>query len=961
MKTVYLTRTPDQAGPEIHQVSDLLTFLRSEFGQWPAGARIIHQPDGRVVTPVTPSDIPRLRELPGPFIIEVFPRGPETWIPMLISLAVSAALSIVSMMLAPSPPNQTARNIRSESPNNGLSDRVNRERVNGRIPDIYGTVRSTPDLLCAHRVFENHVEKEIAYMCIGRGAYDVSDIRDGTTPVADIAGASVAVYGPYTSPNGGQPQQVIGNQINVPVLMTKRENAVNGQVLQPPNASRLVLSPMVFESPNLIRSVDSGVDFAEQFLAGDVIEVKGASVSAGIYQYVAPPDSAGASSTGFMENSVGYLTLKGDLSEHWESGQVVTVTNGTFHWIGVSGGDAGYLFDVSCNINGAYTILGVSVTGNLGAKSTVLALDISQNYSAWPGPLGTVHTYPTGNPTLTRPSGEVLYDLSGTYTINTLNSDVLTLSNPSAVNPDWDVMANEYGGSSDTLTVTIEAQKERWVGWMIAESATPIRRAICNLVALNGLYADNGRQQYRRDVTVQLHAVPLDEHRNPTGPEQVFYGTVQGSGTSRATRALTMDVDLGTESLRWQFRMLRTSDSDTDFEGQVVDEVKWRDLYVAAPVAQPHFGDVTTVQSSTFATDGALAVKERKLNALVTRKLPRRVEGSTFTSELYPTNNVADILSAISLDPKMGNRTAAEVDFDNLYATAAEINAYFGVNVAQFNYTIDADSLSFEEIVAMIADAVFCKAYRRGSVLRLHFERETPDSAILFNHRNKVPGSETRTTSFGPAEQYDGVEFQWVRPSDDSVQTIYLPADRTAVNPKSVESVGVRVPEQAHFHAWRAWNKIRFQTEVTEFDALPEANLLTLSERILNADNTLGFCQDGEVVDVDGLAIELSQPFDWGEGAYNIFLQNADGLVESIPVSNGGGRRYALLARAPRVPIVTQGYNPTNYIIADAADRRSARPFLVTEKDAPNEDGTIPLTAINYDARYYANDADYRA
>ncbi len=954
MKTVYLTRTPDQAGPEIHQVDDLLTFLRSEFGQWPASARIIHQPDGRVVTPVTPSDIPRLRELPGPFIIEVFPRGPETWIPMLISLAVSAALSIVSMMLAPSPPNQTARNIRSESPNNGLSDRVNRERVNGRIPDIYGTVRSTPDLLCAHRVFENHVEKEIAYMCIGRGAYEVSDIRDGTTPVADIAGASVAVYGPYTSPNGGQPQQVIGNQINVPVLMTRRENGVNGQVLQPPNASRLVFSPMVFEAPNIIRTKDSGVDLTELFLAGDALTVSGAAALNGTFQYVAPLDSSGISNSNISE---GTLTLDGGQSEDWEVGQVVTITNGVYRWQGITGGDAGSIYDAFANINGTYGILNVfAVTGGV-----VLTLDISQNYSAWPGPLGNVLTTPTGSPILTRPSGEVLYDLSGSYTINTLNSSELTLSNPSADNPDWLVLADEYGGVSETLTVTIEAQKERWVGWMIAESATPIRRAICNLVALNGLYADNGRQQYRRDVTVQLHAVPLDEQRNPTGPERVFEGVVQGSSTSRVTRALTMDVDLGVESLRWQFRMLRTSDSDTDFEGQIVDEVKWRDLYVAAPVDQPHFGDVTTVLASTFATDGALAVKERKLNALVTRKLPRRVEGSTFTSELYPTNNVADILSAISLDPKMGNRTVAEVDFDNLYATAAEINAYFGVNVAQFNYTIDADSLSFEEIVAMIADAVFCKAYRRGSVLRLHFERETPDSAILFNHRNKVPGSETRTTSFGPAEQYDGVEFQWVRPSDDSVQTIYLPADRTAVNPKSVESVGVRVPEQAHFHAWRAWNKIRYQTEVTEFDGLPEANLLTLSERILCADNTLGFCQDGEVVDVDGLAIELSQPFDWGEGAYNIFLQNADGLVESIPVSNGGGRRYALLARVPRVPIVTQGYNPTKYIIADATDRRSARPFLVTEKDVPNEDGTIPLTAINYDARYYTNDADYRA
>ena len=954
MKTVYLTRTPDQAGPEIHQISDLLTFLRSEFGQWPAGARIIHQPDGRVVTPVTPSDIPRLRELPGPFIIEVFPRGPETWIPMLISLAVSAALSIVSMMLAPSPPNQTARNIRSESPNNGLSDRVNRERVNGRIPDIYGTVRSTPDLLCAHRVFENHVEKEIAYMCIGRGAYDVSDIQDGTTPVADIAGASVAVYRPFTSPNGGQPQLIIGNEIHTPVLMARRENGVNGQVLQPPNASRLVLSPVVFEAPNIIRAMDSGVDLTELFLAGDALTVSGAAALNGTYQYSAPVDSSGIFNN---DNSFGYLTLQGDQSANWEAGQVVTITNGGYRWERISGGDAGYIYDAFANISGTYGIVDVAV----GPGFTSLKLDILQNYSAWPGPLGTVQTTPTGSPTLTRASGEVLYDLSGTYVINTLNSSELTLSNPSADNPDWLVLADEYGGVSETLTVTIEAQKERYVGWMQTESAAPIRRAICNLVALNGLYADNGRQQYRRDVTVQLHAVPLDEHRNPTGPEQVFEGVVQGSSASRATRALTMDVDLGSESLRWQFRMLRTSDSDTSFEGQVVDEVKWRDLYVAASVAQPHFGDVTTVQASTFATDGALAVKERKLNTLVTRKLPRRVEGSTFTSELFPTNNVADILSAISLDPTMGNRTATEVDFDNLYATGAELNDYFGVNVAQFNYTIDADSLSFEEIVAMIAEAVYCKAYRRGSVLRLHFERETPDSAILFNHRNKVPGSETRTTSFGPAEQYDGVEFQWVRPSDDSVQTIYLPVDRTAVNPKSVESVGVRVPEQAHFHAWRAWNKIRYQTEVTEFDALPEANLLTLSERVLCADNTLGFSQDGEVVSVDGLAIELSQPFDWEDGEYNIFLQNADGLVESIPVSNGGGRRYALLARAPRVPIVTQGYNYTKYVIAEANDRRTARPFLITEKDAPNDDGTIPLTAINYDARYYANDADYRA
>ncbi|KAG0920918.1 hypothetical protein G6F32_015354 [Rhizopus arrhizus] len=132
---------------------------------------------------------------------------------------------------------------------------------------------------------------------------------------------------------------------------------------------------------------------------------------------------------------------------------------------------------------------------------------------------------------------------------------------------------------------------------------------------------------------------------------------------------------------------------------------------------------VICMHSVTFATDGALAVKERKLNLLVTRKLPRRVSGSTFTSELYATTDVADIISAVCLDPLIGNRAPAEVDFDNIYSTAQEIREYFGVDVAQFNYTIDSDNLSFEETLDMIVQAVFCRAYRRGSVIKLIFER----------------------------------------------------------------------------------------------------------------------------------------------------------------------------------------------------------------------------------------------
>lgn len=943
-----------------HETDDLIALLRAEFGDHaPEGARLYHEHVSEYtdVTPTSKEAEDALHDMPGPFYLVLEPQGPEVWIP----LAIAAVVSVASMLLfRPQIPNTAQRNIAAESPNNGLSARANRERVNGRIPDIYGTVRSTPDLLAVpYSVFENHVEKEIAYMCVGRGQFEIHDVRDDTTPADEIAGMSVEVYGPNTSPNSGVPQLRIGNAINTRVLAVKRSNSVNGQVLQPPNLSRLVFSPMVFESPNIVRSTNPDVDFTELFLTGDVIEVTRAAVTAGVYQYVAPLDSVGAASEGFMEDSVGYLTLEGDQSENWEVGQTVTITNGTFHWIAVTGGDGGYLVDKSANINGTYDISGVSIVSNMGVTSTVLSLDISQNYSAWPGALGSVHTYPTGNPTLTRPSGEVLYDLSGTYTINTLTNNELSLSDPASVNADWNVLESEYGGISPELIVTVQAQKERWVGWMTVESATPISRAVCNIIALNGLYADNGQQQYRRDVAVRLEAVPLDAAGNPTASARVFDGVVQGSATSRSTRAATLNVDLGMESLKWQFRMIRTSDSDTSFDGQIVDEVKWRDLYAASPVNQPHFGDVTTVLASTFATDGALAVKERKLNLLVTRQIPLR-EGTGFTSTLHSTRNAADILCAIALDPRIGNRGMAEIDIDGIYATVAEIVDYFGIpDAAEFCYTFDKSEMSFEETFQAVANAIFCQAYRQGSQLRLFFERETDDSSLLFNHRNTLPGSESRTFSFGPAEGYDGVEYEYVSPDDDVVVTIYFP-DQSAVKPQKIESVGVRSHRQGNLHAWRAWNKIQHQHTTMERDCLSEASMLVLGQRILCSDTTKAGEQGGYVTAVDGLAVRLSQPMDWSQpGPHVMFIQNSDGQTEAIPISLAGEDLWALLSRPPRVPVVTTSAQPTTYIIGSGAEQRQAAPFIVTAKD-PIDGFNVRLSAVNYDRRYYAKDGMYR-
>ncbi|WP_454674834.1 host specificity factor TipJ family phage tail protein [Achromobacter pestifer] len=964
MITVHLYRAPDLKR-ETRQVNDLLSFLKAELGpRFPPGGRITDMATGTIVTPQHPDDIATLRSFPGPFVVEVFPRTGIELGPIIAAIAVSAASMILTSILAPDPPSVTARNVQQESPNNGLSERTNRARVNGRVPDIYGTARSTPDLLAQpYKVFENHVEKEIAFMCIGRGAHEIHDARDDTTLISQIAGASVEVYAPFTSPNSGHaPQLRIGNAINQPVIATKRVNSVNGQTLQPQDYGSVIRRGMVFRSPNEIVSQDDDIDFAELFIAGDVISVQNAVQTQGTFSYTPAAGAEFRVDTG-SSAEWGELWFEGDHVSEWSAGQIVTLSNGYVSWTDSTGGDGDFPYTASSNVTGIYGVLG----SNYDALEhvTVVRLDVTQNSNAWRAFRAAPNAV-TGSPTLTRPSDIVQFDLSGQYVVNTVTSSLLTLDNPAAVNPGWTTMQDDYGGASSVINPTISTTGERWIGWITVQSVQPVSRVIANNVALGGMYKDNGRQQYRRDVVYRFEAQRVDANNDPFGEVQAFERTIRGSAVTRAARADTLDAVLtGEPSRGWRFRERRLTNSDTDFEGSVVDEIQWRDLYVCSSVDQAHFGDVTTVQSVTFATDGALAVKERKLNLLVTRKLPQRISGSTFTTELYPTNSVADIISAICLDPLIGNRPSAEVDFDNIYNTAQEIRDYFGVDVAQFNYTIDSDNLSFEETLSMIAEAVYCRAYRRGSVIRLFFERETEDATLLFNHRNKLPGSEVRTE--GSVVENDGVEYQWIRPEDDSAVTIYLPADRSAVNPKRIESIGVRIEAQAHIHAHRAWNKLQFQDVATEFDGLPEANLLAVTERILCADNTRGQSGDGEIVDVaddDAHLVRLSQPFEWTPGtAYRIFLQSSDATVESMTAQSGGGPYLALLEREPRTPIILRGdgYNPTAYIIGEGSSPPGAMPFLVDEKGRPNDDGTIPLKAINYDARYYQNDLDFHA
>ena len=226
------------------------------------------------VTPKTPQDVDKVMRLHGRIYAVVKPMGIETLIAIGVSILVSVAIAF--LMPVPAMPNASNQ---PPSPNNALASRTNKQRLGGRIPDIYGQVWSVPDLIApTYSAYIDNREVEYSYMCVGRGRFNIVRALDDTTPINQVAGSSVYVYDPDDSLNE-TPDFIFGNAFTPDEaewsrLAVKRYTSVNGQVLPPPDRYA-VLTNVTFKSPNI---VDFGSNVVSSpFKAGAEINIEQAT------------------------------------------------------------------------------------------------------------------------------------------------------------------------------------------------------------------------------------------------------------------------------------------------------------------------------------------------------------------------------------------------------------------------------------------------------------------------------------------------------------------------------------------------------------------------------------------------------------------------------------------------------------------------------------------------------------
>jgi hypothetical protein len=993
-------------------VTDVREFLFKHFnGIWPSSAHVYldHVAKNADITPYDEAGIERLGKVSGHFFVVVYPKGLPAVL-LIVSIALTAASIAVALLLRP---NTTQKLNSAGSPNNALGNRTNKARPNERIPDIFGTLYATFDLLAfPYKTFVadgyyGNTEYEHVYACIGRGSYVINQVsglyqvRDDTTPLSEIDNAQCGIYGPGTAPMSGSPELIIGPYAAEPVVNLIPSTCVNGQILNDFNI---------------------GSELGEGF-----------------------------SYTG------GGITITGDPGV----GQIQAIAG-----------------------------LGLHITGNLDL-STYINVGDSITIGGAPGNITSFMTFIDDlcvDPAGIQPSVHIgsYLGVQCVYTVTAIFSlanpgDTLVLNTPTAleaINPAWTTIGLFGSLTAGSFTGPMSVAQSLfnffengsfYVGpfWL----NYPTMEAVwSNFVCPQGLFRiDTSNNQQTVESIVNVYVWPCDVNGNPTTTAPVVSTcTFGGNSTDRLMKGGTLKTTV-TPGPGGILIMAQKTNAAPNFTGTAsyTDQTQWRDLYIISGSPPATFGNVTTVQTIIPNTPASLAIKERKLNALVTRVVqsssygppvatvadiqiigifgaPSALEitvagtnnvdggfqigdtvnysieyssgiiitlagqmvlnvvavGSTTTvlsgnitggsqslvsatgtvTYVYgarASSNAADILITMALDPFIGNMSIANIDVTGIYAIAGPggtIQNYFQMYPdetlpTQFCYTFDDDTQSFEESVADIATAIFCVAYRRGGILTLSFEQAQSNSTLLFNHRNKVPRTEKRTVSFGTVNNNDGIELVYVEPNYpnfpnvDTKVTLYFPpavggVGGTAVNPKKIVSVGIRNVSQATVLGWRYYWKLMAQNTTVQFDCTEEAALSVLQDRILIADNTRSDTQDGEVIAQSSLLLTLSQnvaltaPY-----VYSIFLQHPDETIESIPITAGSNPNQVILEYAPDQALVMgpgNYANTTYWIVSNAPVEQS--PFLVVEK-TPKDNKTYEVKAINYSPLYYSMDS----
>lgn len=837
------------------------------------------------------------------------PEGPETW----LAIGIAAIFAVAAVVLTPKPEIPDVGNRKQQSATNSLSASNNEPRINERIDDIFGYVRKhvPPLWQYPYRIGINNQEAEVMLLCVGRGKYDIDlqQVYDGDTPYFRIPNSQVNIYEPGTHPGKGSPAQTLGGLIDQDIGIYRESNDLNATELLPPNDLALgdVAEWYISESSGnatitLLNPEDLEVDLQDYFAIGEDILLI----------------DCFASTDGPVKTLYRYETS--------------TVVNEDFN-----------TYDV-VDISGTYEI--TSVTSN---TITITGF--------------------TGFTGVDSPLYETYYDCIADTNFTVTSSLIL--------NWQW-YETNIANNLSDPVDVTVVTHQPD-VGQAFSNIVGPINiptgsdKILINLTSASGFYKLYKNNERSITANVQIVIEELDVNGDPTGNNTPLnYEYLSNPNNVRYSVYQTVELNVPYDNARVYAR--RTTNRDKNDNVSNVDKIEWTLLYSfdAIDVTGIDFGDVTLMHCLVPSNSQSRLTKERRTNLDLTRKITQYLgDGQFGPVESYATDDFSQIMIHTALDPFCGRLNLNQINADGFLLLRQQIIDYFGDDImTRFGYDFDDTQVAYDDMYTIITNVVNCIPYVQNGVYDAFFERRQDTSNMQITHRNKLPDSETVDDNFDI--KYDGVELTYRNRDTGINEVIYIPQDQSSTNPERLELPGCTTELQAYRRALRLYYKQIYQVKDVQFDVDEFGRMIVPGQRIdspdgtrfvRRSDNTDGYrVYDGEVVEVDGLTLELSEPVDFVEGEeHYIQFTNDDGYNSELILCTPGSSDFEVTLSSLPVDNIYDGYerDKTKFTFCSAQVRESIALIPQTIESRIDDGQEInTVSSINYDARYYQGDTE---
>ncbi len=840
--------------------------------------------------------------------------------PQGIEIFVAAAVAIVaSIILAPSispPPTPENPNFPKtrESPNNSLTGQANVARPLSRIPDIYGRMRVYPDLGAKTATeYISHIKHATEYLIIGRGEFDVDEMKSTDTLLDDISGSNYTIYRPY---------ELIPEILNV-----TESNEVNGQEIKASNdveSFDVFVSNVTFNIDKSFNSLSSTMSSFSRLSPGDQFDIAGTLSNDGTYtlskftvlNYGAePPDFEGES----------LYTV--EVEETLVVETVALLTNFT-------------------------TVGGVTVVGPY-----VVSGSTEEIWIDFIAPRGIADRRSSSSISISISMKIWLYELDSADNIVNTESYIVTMTDNTLDQRFYTfkiIPANtgaKYRADVTRISSTVNDSSYydtiKWAKLTGVSRVLNFDQGNVTSVVLTTAATDQATQSQQRKfnaiVTRKLLTYNTTTDLIVGSEVKIIIATA-----SFETPPGTITVNQGVSPAFTAFNDLIAGDKFSIINSNLAI----------------HDGNYTFVSIADVSGSWVVTVEEdtvlKPAEEMEFRILPN----------LTASTRMADALMNHLVDPLIGNKSVSDLDLDELYAIQEilDVDAIYGSVLGRFSYSFSSDKASVKDELMTISNACRCFVKKVGHRLEFGRDEINPTRTTLFNGRNKKPDSEKKTIKLQKPTDFDGVELQWVYENTGEAFTIHLPDNQSALNPKKIDAAGIKNFKQAWNRASIEFKKLKLQREFVDLTITKEGLHLQVSDRVANADGTDINSQFGELKNYSESPTGTYLTYDAvdfkGEADATVIFRNEDSSITSEHTVTPRGDSLNGFFTTDSIPfdLKIRGEDDyqigTLFVFMPNTTGDVIKDYLV-QKITPRNDDYVGVKLVNYTSDIY--DADTTA